>query len=103
MGRGSFLGSGGGRRPPAYSPGRCGGEPPRGPATVTRADHPATAAAKATFPARPQQGGGHPARGTHMARDIDRDTDRSTRLNRLDADTNRSVLMVGAGAIGSVV
>ncbi|HEY0420786.1 MAG TPA: hypothetical protein VGC80_14815 [Acetobacteraceae bacterium] len=38
-----------------------------------------------------------------MARDIDRDTDRSTRLDRLDADTNRSILMVGAGAIGSVV
>jgi hypothetical protein len=38
-----------------------------------------------------------------MARDIDRDVDRSTYLNRLDAETGRAILMVGAGAIGSVV
>ena len=38
-----------------------------------------------------------------MARDIDRDTDRSAYLNRLDAETRRAILMVAAGAIGSVV
>ena len=38
-----------------------------------------------------------------MARDIDRGTDRSAYLDRLDAETNRAILMVGAGAIGSVV
>ncbi|WP_241671451.1 ThiF family adenylyltransferase [Dankookia rubra] len=31
------------------------------------------------------------------------DTNRSDYLRRLDAESNRAVLMVGAGAIGSVV
>jgi hypothetical protein len=40
-----------------------------------------------------------------MTRDMDRsrDTDSASRSRRLDADTNRTILMVGAGAIGSVV
>jgi hypothetical protein len=38
-----------------------------------------------------------------MARDIERDTDRSAYLNRLDAENRRAILMVAAGAIGSVV
>src|SRR4051812_36661459 len=96
-------------RPPAYSPGRCAREPPRGPATVTRADHPATAAAKATFSRSPHEGGrnrpGGRAMALDMTRDMDRsrDTDSTSRSRSLDADTNRSILMVGAGAIGSVV
>ena len=90
-------------RPPAYTPGRCGGEPPPGPATITRPDHPATAVAKATLSGRPRQGGRNLVGGTIMARDIDRDTDRSAYLRRLDAETKRAILMVAAGAIGSVV
>ena len=31
------------------------------------------------------------------------DTDRTSYLNRLEAEGNRAILMVGAGAIGSVV
>ena len=38
-----------------------------------------------------------------MVRDIDRDTDRSAYLKRLDAEARRAILMVAAGAIGSVV